>query len=97
MLQITPKATEHLVRVRRERGFDNTTAPRFVRNGPRVGLTFTPPEATDQVVKESGLAVYLEADVATALEGSIIDARPEDGKVVLVVRQQEQSDRPPSN
>jgi Fe-S cluster assembly iron-binding protein IscA len=88
MLQLTPKATEHLRQVRRERGFDDKAGARFVSNGARVGLTFvSTPEPSDRVVDGAGIPVYLAPDVAAAMDESVIDARPEDGKVILVIRQ----------
>lgn len=86
MLQLTPEATEHLRQVRQERGFDDKAGARFVGNGARIGLTFvSTPEPSDRVVDGAGLPVYIAPDVAAAMEESVIDARQEDGKVVLVI------------
>jgi Fe-S cluster assembly iron-binding protein IscA len=87
MLQVTPEATQHLLRVRRERGLDDADSARFVRQTGRIGLTFTrSPEADDQFVDGGEIPIYLAADVAPALEDSVIDARPDDGRTVLVIR-----------
>jgi Fe-S cluster assembly iron-binding protein IscA len=87
MLEVTQQATKHLLHVRQERGFDPKVGARFVRHATRVRLTFAPaPEPGDEVIDGAGIPVYLESGVASSLAGSVIDARPEDGKTVLVIR-----------
>jgi Fe-S cluster assembly iron-binding protein IscA len=89
MLQLTPEATSHLVRVRRERGLDDQSGARFVSNGARVGLTFAgAPEPGDRVIEQKDIPVYVASEVAEALDTSVIDARVEEGKSILVLRRQ---------
>ena len=86
MVKITQLATEHLLRLRDERGKDGQS-PRFVASRSRLRLTFAQrPEPADQVVEQDGLAVYVAADVAPSLERKVIDARVEGGKSHLVLR-----------
>ncbi|HEX5589813.1 MAG TPA: hypothetical protein VFX65_05950 [Candidatus Limnocylindrales bacterium] len=87
MLQLTPDATSHLVRVRRKRGLDDQNGARFVSRGTGVGLTFTAgPEPGDEVIDQADIAVFVAREVAEALDGSVIDARLEQGRSVLVLR-----------
>jgi hypothetical protein len=88
MIQVTPEAANHLLRLRTERGFEPNSAARFIRNSGRVGLTFAPaPEPGDRVVEGvEGIPVCVAPDVVEALDHSIVDARAEDGKMVLVIR-----------
>jgi hypothetical protein len=87
MLQVTPEATHHLMRVRRERGFEEADGARLVRQDVDLGLMFTPsPEIGDRFVDGGGIPIYVAADVAAMLEDSVIDIRLDRGRVVLVVR-----------
>jgi hypothetical protein len=89
VLQLTPRAASHLVRVRRERGFDERSGARFVSNGPRVGLTFARrAKAGDRVIEGNDIPIYVAPEVADALATSVIDARVVEGKSVLVRRAQ---------
>jgi Fe-S cluster assembly iron-binding protein IscA len=89
MLQFTPQAAQHLMRVRQERGFDEKNGARFVSNSGRVGLTFAPaPQPDDRVVDASGIPVYLAPEAVPALEQAVVDVRAEDGTNVLVIRRQ---------
>lgn len=87
MLQLTPDATTHLRRVRRQRGLDDKSAARFVPRGSGVGLTFaSTPEPGDRVIEREDISVFVAPALADALETSVIDAQVEDGKSVLVLR-----------
>jgi Fe-S cluster assembly iron-binding protein IscA len=89
MLQLTPKATSHLVRKRRQRGLDDQSGARFVSKGSSVGLTFVAaPEPGDRVIEQKDIAVYVAPEVAAAYDGALIDTRLEQGKSVLVLRRQ---------
>lgn len=89
MLQLTPEATSHLVRVRRKRGLDDQNGARFVSRGAGVGLTFAAaPEPGDRVIEQKDIPVFVAREVAEALDGSVIDARLEQGTSVLVLRRQ---------
>ncbi len=89
MLQITREATQYLVRTREERGFDAGTGARFVRTPNGVGLTFASgPEPQDRVVGNGNLLIYVDDDIAAALDRSIIDVRNEDGQSLLTIRPQ---------
>jgi Fe-S cluster assembly iron-binding protein IscA len=87
MLQLTPEATSHLVRVRGERGLGQKTGARFVENGPGVGLTFASrPEPGDRVVEADGIAIYLAPEVADKLDGGTVDVGDKNGKTALYFR-----------
>jgi len=95
MLQVTPKATRHLIQVRRKRGADPRAGARFVRRGGRVGLTFALAPATgDRVVDAKEIRVYVASEIADALDHAIIDARDdEDGKTALFMRRRAAASR----
>ena len=89
MLQITRLAQQHLLELRVERGFDAKHGARFIANGRTVGLTFAPaPRADDRVVEGADLPIYVASDAIAVLDEATIDAMPEDGKTVLVIRRQ---------
>ena len=81
MLQFTPKATQHLVRVRQERGLDERNGARLVANGRTIGLTFAAaPGPEDEIIRQPGIAIFLAPEVATTLDGGVVDARIQEGK-----------------
>lgn len=87
MMQITDSAQAHLVRVRKERGFDEKQVARFVDNEGRVRLTFAPAaEPGDRELTANEITVLLAPEVAGRLKNGVIDARREDGKDVLVIQ-----------
>lgn len=87
MLQITPRAEKHLLNLRVQRGFDRTDGARFVTNAGRVGLTFTSaPKPKDRVVEGADLPIYVAPEAVEALDEATVDAEPEDGRTVLVIR-----------
>lgn len=89
MLQITQRAIDHLEHLRSEKGLDGRAGVRFVRNGVRLGLTFTvAPEAGDRLVPRPGIAIYLAPAVAEAFDRSIIDAKAGEDRVRLVLTPQ---------
>jgi Fe-S cluster assembly iron-binding protein IscA len=89
MLQITDRATTHLLRARTEEGFDERAGARFVRGSAGVGLTFAAaPEQGDQVLTGSALPVYVAEDVTGVLDRAVIDVSAEDGESRLVLRSQ---------
>jgi Fe-S cluster assembly iron-binding protein IscA len=87
MVQLTEKATRHLVRVRSERGFDAGAGARFVSRGAAVTLTFAKaPEPGDRVATRSEIPIYVAPQVAEKLETAVIDVDDRDGRVGLVLR-----------
>ena len=89
MLQITDRATTHLLHARTEGGFDERAGARFVRGSAGVGLTFAPaPEQGDQVVAQSPLPIYVAEDVTAVLDQAVIDVAADDGESRLVLRPQ---------
>jgi Fe-S cluster assembly iron-binding protein IscA len=87
MIQITPQAVQHLLHLRKERGFRDADGARFVRNAGRLGVTFTPaPENGDRVVDAGGMSLFVAPDIADRLDQSVVDARREDGRTLLVAR-----------
>ena len=89
MLQITDRATTHLLRTRTERGFDERAGARFVRGSAGVALTFAPaPEQGDQVLDGSALRIYVADDVTAVLDRALIDVAADDGESRLVIRSQ---------
>lgn len=94
MLQITDRATTHLLRARTEGGFDERAGARFVRGSAGVGLTFAPaPEQGDQVLAESPLPIYVAEEVTALLDQAVIDAAADDGESRLVLRSQADAPR----
>lgn len=91
MLHVTQDATNHILQLRKERKLGDQ-APRFVASGNGLGLTFaSKPKRGDTVVELEELPIYLAPDVANALDGSVIDAREEDGKRILVLKRNKRS------
>jgi Fe-S cluster assembly iron-binding protein IscA len=87
MLQITAEASAHLRRVKEERGVDDAAGARFVNSSGRVGLTFVDaPHTGDQVMDASGVPVFVSPEIASTLDGTILDARSKEGQSVLVYR-----------
>lgn len=67
MLQLTSKATRHLIELRRERGVDERAGARFVSKGGRVGLIFaSAPEQGDRVLGSAEILVYVPPEIADA-------------------------------
>ena len=86
-MQITHDAQAHLVRVRRERGLDDSQVARFVENEGRVRLTFAPAAPPgDRELSAGDIQVLLAPEIAGRLNNGVIDARREDGKDVLVIQ-----------
>lgn len=89
MLQLTPNAVQHLVRLRNERGLDDRAGVRFVSKEGRVGMTFSmKPVNGDREIDAESIKVYVASEIAPTLDESVIDAREEDGKAALVLRKQ---------
>ncbi len=87
MIQLTPEAARHLVKLRRERGIDEKNAARLVRNADRVSLAFAPKaEPGDRPLHAGEIDVFISPDLAVKLDGAIVDARTADGRVALIVR-----------
>lgn len=98
MLQITPQAEQHLLQLRDQRGFDKKHGVRFLTNAGSVGLTFAAtPKPDDRVVEGARLPIYVATDALPALDEATIDAKPEDGKMVLVIRRQRAPQAQPTN
>lgn len=90
MLQITDRATTHLLRARTERGFDERAGARFVRGvAGVVGLTFAlAPEQGDQVLEGSALPIFVAEEVTAVLDQAVIDVAADDGETRLTLRSQ---------
>ena len=89
MLQLTPNAVQHLVKLRQERGVDDRAGVRFVSKEGRVGMTFSlKPMNGDREIDAEAIKVYVAPEIAPTLDESVIDAREEDGKAALVLRKQ---------
>jgi len=89
MLQLTSKAVGHLTMLRRDRGVDERAGVRFVSKDGRVGVTFSlVPMDGDRVVDGQQIEVFVAAEIAAALDESVIDARDENGQVSLIMRKQ---------
>jgi Fe-S cluster assembly iron-binding protein IscA len=86
MLRITPKATDHLLRVRGEKGLDANSVPRLIRRDGRLVLTWASgPESGDRAVDGGRVTTLVAPTAADLLEDSTIDVTAEDGRSVLVV------------
>jgi Fe-S cluster assembly iron-binding protein IscA len=92
MVQVSDAATEHLIRVRSERGHGEQAGARFVKTEGGVGLTFADgPRPGDRVVKHDGIAIYLEPAVAEKLDDGIIDIGNKNGRAALYLRLRQMS------
>jgi hypothetical protein len=79
MLRITRDATKYLVRLREEYGLSEEVGLRLIRNASGFGLTFaSEPDPRDRVVAND-VPLYVAEDLASRLEGSIIDLRVDAG------------------
>lgn len=86
MLQLSPQAIDHLLRVRSQKGLDATAIPRFVRKAGRIGLTFARgPESGDMLVDDGRMSTLIASSAADLVDATI-DVRTEDDRSVLVVR-----------
>ena len=89
MLQLTSNAARHLIKLRHDRGVDDRAGVQFTSKEGRVGMTFSlAPMDGDRVVDNESIKVFVAADIATALDQSIIDVRDEDGRTSLIMRKQ---------
>lgn len=89
MLQITDRATTHLLRTRSELGLDDRAGVRFVRSSVGVGVTFAAaPEQGDQVLAGSALPIYVAEDVSAMMDRAVVDVVADDGAAQLVLRSQ---------
>lgn len=91
MLQVTPRAREHLAKVRRERTQGEASA-RFVPSisGAGVSLTFaSQPNLGDHVVHADGIDVFIDRAVADRLDRSVIDVgKGKSGSTALILKAQ---------
>jgi len=87
MLRITPKALDHLRRLRGERGLGDGTAARFERRPTsRLGLSFVEtPEPGDAVIDGHDPRVFVASEVAADHQRSVIDVATRDGRARLVI------------
>lgn len=88
MLQITARATDHLLRVRQERGLGTDAIPRFVRREGRLALTWArEPEDRDRIVDAERVRTLVAPSAADLLEGKTIDVKAaDDRRLGLIVR-----------
>jgi Fe-S cluster assembly iron-binding protein IscA len=87
MFEITKAAVDHLRKLRREKGLDESMGVRFVGNEGRLGLRFRKsPDKDDRVMAQEGIEIYLAPEVADKFEESIIDARTQGTRRALILR-----------
>jgi len=87
MVEITPRAEQHLLQLRSERGFDQQSGARFEANEQRVRLTFsTAPASRDRVIEGADLPIFVAPEVIDKLEHATIDVDSSDGKTRLMIR-----------
>lgn len=86
-MQLTQQATQHLVRVRSERGLSDEANARFVPSRNGIALTFAnEPGSDDTVVKTEDINVYVAPEIADKLDRGTIDVDENEGKTGLVLR-----------
>ncbi len=94
MLRFTPQARDHLIRVRRQKGLESDSVPRFIRRAGRLVLTFVrKPVASDRVVDDGRLSTLVAASAADLLSDATIDVATNDGKASLVVHRDSRAKR----
>lgn len=86
MLRITTSAITHLLRLRRERGFDPSYGARLARGAgsARARLSFVAgPQPADRVLAQAAgsIAVYIDPGIERAFGDATIDAVQADGAV----------------
>ncbi len=97
MLRLTSQATDHLMRVRREKGLETNAVPRFIRKAGRLVLTFAGgPESGDRVVDSGRLSTLVASSAADLLDGATIDVGTSSGKSLLTVRRRKDPARLPN-
>ena len=91
MLRITPEASDHLRRIRKDKGLDDKVRPRLFRNEGRLGLSFVEtPAQHDALIEDAEMPILVAPDVVQAFGAGTIDVRSRDGHNELVLR------RPPA-
>jgi Fe-S cluster assembly iron-binding protein IscA len=89
MVQVTPKAIEHLAKLRSDRGMSRKAGARFVPRAVGVSYTFSDkPEPGDAVIDSADLPIYIAEEAAQRLSGSTIDVSAKGDKPKLVVVRQ---------
>ncbi len=87
MLRLTTQATEHLMKVRREKGLETSAIPRFIRRTGRLVLTFARgPEAGDRVVDGGRVPTLVASSASDLLDNALIDVKTSSGRSMLIVR-----------
>lgn len=86
-MEFTPAATQHLLRLRDERGFDPHAGARFEANAQRVRLTFaTEPASQDRILNGTELPIFVAPEVIDKLEHAVIDIDTSAGRTRLIIR-----------
>lgn len=97
MLRLTTQASEHLMKVRREKGLETSAIPRFIRRTGRLVLTFARgPEAGDRVVDGGRVPTLVASSAADLLDNALIDVKTASGKSMLVVRRRKDEGAAPT-
>lgn len=95
MLQITDRATDHLIQLRRSHRLDRKAMPRFSRRAGRLGLAFaTTPADGDRLVRAGRVSALVAADAVATLDAALIDVRTKDGQTYLVAHRQREAAAP---
>ena len=86
MIEITPGAEDLLLRLRVQRGFDQTDGVRFETEAGKVRLTFaSSAKPRDRVLEGARLPIFIAPELADSFRDARIDAEVSDGKSALVV------------
>jgi hypothetical protein len=73
--------------VRKEKGLDTSSIPRFIRRAGRLVLTFAKgPESGDRVVDSGKVSTLVASSASDLLDDATIDVKTTSGRSMLVVR-----------
>jgi hypothetical protein len=87
MIGITSTAVSHIVKRRDERGASRSSSARLTPSSNGIWLSYgDSPEPGDRKIDTSDIEVYVARDLASRLEGRVIDVRETDNGYAWVVK-----------
>ncbi len=87
MIAVTPRAAQHLVDMRSQRGLTRTGGARFIPMSNGVGMAIVGgAKPGDKVIPANGIEIYAGPETARRVEGSTLDVEDKAGRAALVLR-----------